>query len=98
MSKILIILLVIHSSNLTWNIICESVQNRFKYCEGLSNAKHVDLETNCKKEDTLSEQQSGAMENYTKAFDVDLNTHRKNNTEFGLTFLTKSSKWYWISM
>ena len=89
MSKIFIILLFFHSSNITWNILCASVQNRFKYCEGLSNAKHIDLETNCKKEDTVSSQQSGIMENYTKAFDVDFNTHRKNNTKFGLTFLTK---------
>jgi hypothetical protein len=76
MSKILIILLVIHSSNITWNILCESVQIRFKYCEGLSNAKHVDLETNCKKDDSLSEQKTGGMAYYTKAFDIDLNAHR----------------------
>ncbi len=89
MSKIFIIFFLIQSNNITWNILCVSVQNKFKYCEGLSNAKHIDLETKCKKEDTVSSQQSGVMENYTKAYDVDFNTHRKNNTIFGLTFLTK---------
>ena len=37
----------------TFNLYqCFSMQNSFRYCEGLSNAKHLDLETNCKKENS----------------------------------------------
>jgi hypothetical protein len=45
---------------------CFSMQNSSRYCEGLSNAKHLDHETNCKKENSEMQPSSGLIQNYTK--------------------------------
>ena len=77
----------------TFNLYqCFSMQNSFRYCEGLSNAKHLDLETNCKKENSEMQPSSGLIQNYTKAFNVDYENYKMNSgLKFGLTFLTKIS-------
>ena len=88
MRQLLLFILLVPS---TFNLYqCFSMQNSFRYCEGLSNAKHLDLETNCKKENSEMQPSSVLIQNYTKAFDVDFENYKKNTSlKFGLTFLNK---------